>query len=376
MPKVSIITRTKDRPILLERAINSVLEQTFQDWEHIIVDNNDLLQKEFEELLEKYQNKYNGRLKIIKAPNPLPENYGMEELSNIGLKNATGEYFVIHDDDDSWQNDFLNTAINELENNPQLGGICTQLNYFIEEIKDNKINVLYSYPYKGVRGCSYFDIFFSRTYPAPIATVFRVDISKQLGYFNPKMLKAGDKEFILRFIKKAPIKVINKNLANYHARPYGGNAYANSTLGNNDYEDNLYWEKRVVEELFKHNFDLWCFYHLVELIRPFLEKCKIKKALQKCENKKVMLYGAGIRATELMKNYKKEFSKLNILGIFDQNKQKHGTKFCGYNIFPPEKINEYKPEKIILTVANSSMVEGFLHALVKKNNLDCEIVII
>lgn len=372
MPKVSIITRTCDRPLLLERAINSVLTQTFQDWEHIIVDNNNQATQAFSDLIEKYKDNYNNRLKIVQTE--FIQDQGLDKLLTLGLKEASGEYFLIHDDDDSLECDFLQETVDFLEKNPKIGGICTDLNYFIENIENNEIKTLYNYPYQGLSKVSYYDIFKERNYPAPISTLLRTKIAKKINYFNNKMLKYGDREFILRFLKEAKIAKMDKNLANYHARPYGQTTYANSTLGNKAYQDNLYWEKRVIEELFKHNFDLWIFYQIVEILRPFLEKKALKKALKECIDHKTALYGAGIRAEQLFKDHQKEFKKLEIIGIFDQNQQKQGQKFKNITIYAPEEAKNLKPERILLTVANSSMVEGFLQSLIKENKLDCKII--
>lgn len=100
--KVAIITRTKNRNLLLDRCIRSVLAQTEQDWVHVIV-NDGGEAAPLDELISAYQAQYRGRLKVIHNP----VSVGMEAASNIGINNSESTYLVILDDDDTWHAKFL-----------------------------------------------------------------------------------------------------------------------------------------------------------------------------------------------------------------------------------------------------------------------------
>ena len=89
----AVITRTKDSVLLLERAINSVLYQTFTNWTHVIV-NGGGNRTVLNELLSKYEAHYAGRLQVISHEVPL----GMEAASNVGIKKSDSKYLLIHDD--------------------------------------------------------------------------------------------------------------------------------------------------------------------------------------------------------------------------------------------------------------------------------------
>ena len=92
LPKVSIIIPTYNRANLLPRAINSVLNQTFKDFELIIVDdgstdNTRKVVKEFEEK--------DSRIKYI-----WQENFGgPAKPTNTGLKISKGKYIAFLDSD-------------------------------------------------------------------------------------------------------------------------------------------------------------------------------------------------------------------------------------------------------------------------------------
>ncbi|MBT6461191.1 MAG: glycosyltransferase family 2 protein, partial [Opitutae bacterium] len=130
--QVSIITRTKDRPVLLKRAIESVLNQTYTDWLHVIV--NDGGEKEaVESILEPFRDRYRDRLQILHHD----ESLGMQEASNAGIKNSNGEFIVIHDDDDSWSPGFLNACLSFLEaegSESTYQGVITRTERIYEEI--------------------------------------------------------------------------------------------------------------------------------------------------------------------------------------------------------------------------------------------------
>src|SRR5688572_27059131 len=98
MSKVAIITRTKNRELLLGRAIQSVLAQTFADFVHVVVNDAGNVAK-VEELTGQYQEKYAGRLQLIHRESST----GMEAASNAAIKASQSDYVVIHDDDDSWE---------------------------------------------------------------------------------------------------------------------------------------------------------------------------------------------------------------------------------------------------------------------------------
>ena len=101
-PRVSIVTRTKNRPALLGRAIDSALAQTLKSWEMIIV-NDGGESAPVDALVKKAAKQAAGRIRVVHNKKSL----GMEAASNCALKVARGEFVVIHDDDDSWQPAFL-----------------------------------------------------------------------------------------------------------------------------------------------------------------------------------------------------------------------------------------------------------------------------
>lgn len=91
-PTFSVITATHNRPQLLERMIESVLQQTFTDWELIIVD--DSTNNETKKRVQKYIN--TEQILYTKNAN----NKGALYSRNRGLNLANGKWITFLDDDD------------------------------------------------------------------------------------------------------------------------------------------------------------------------------------------------------------------------------------------------------------------------------------
>ena len=111
MPKVSIIIPTYNRSSLVKETVYSVLKQTLQDFEVLVIDdgstdNTGQVVADIKDNRIKYFHKNNG---------------GVSSARNLGLKNAQGQFICFLDSDDLWPNNFLQTMTANLQNNPQYG---------------------------------------------------------------------------------------------------------------------------------------------------------------------------------------------------------------------------------------------------------------
>jgi glycosyltransferase involved in cell wall biosynthesis len=94
-PKISVIVPTYNRSELLPRAINSILNQTFKDFELIIVDDGST--DNTKKIIEKYSEN-DSRIKYIYQEN----SGGPPRPKNTGIKIAKGNYIAFLDSDDEW----------------------------------------------------------------------------------------------------------------------------------------------------------------------------------------------------------------------------------------------------------------------------------
>ncbi|HZS40772.1 MAG TPA: glycosyltransferase family 2 protein [Polyangia bacterium] len=229
-PKVAVITRTKNRKVLLSRALDSVLEQRFTDWIHVIVnDGGD--PAEVEALLAPLRVRYGDRLKLIHHE----RSKGMEAASNAGIHASDSDYVVIHDDDDSWHPEFLAECVEYLEHNATiqgLAGVVTHSQRVLEDVEDGRIVNVVRLPYNNwLRGLSLFRMAASNSFP-PISFVFKRAILADVGYFREDLPVLGDWDFHLRVLRKYDLGLIARELAYYHFRRDSTHGeYSNTVTG-------------------------------------------------------------------------------------------------------------------------------------------------
>lgn len=92
-PLISVVMPVYNRAAWVTQSIDSILRQTYPHWELILV--NDGSTDETESILRAYAHDY-PNIRLIS----LTENWGSTRATNIGLADARGEYFSIHDSDD------------------------------------------------------------------------------------------------------------------------------------------------------------------------------------------------------------------------------------------------------------------------------------
>ena len=109
----------------LREAIDSILNQTFQDFELLIIDDCST-KIDVKSIIEKYDNK---KIKYLKNP----KNLGAAEARNLGLKNAEGEFIAILDSDDIALPLRFEKQVNYLKVHPEVGAVGSWAEVFPEK---------------------------------------------------------------------------------------------------------------------------------------------------------------------------------------------------------------------------------------------------
>ena len=129
MPQVSIITPCYNASRFISQTIDSVLTQTFTDWEMIIVDDGS--KDDSSDIVEKYVKK-DSRIRLIQQPNG-----GSANARNHGIREATGRYIALLDADDLWLPQFLEKQIEFMK---EKNAICVYSSY--KRIDENSNEIL------------------------------------------------------------------------------------------------------------------------------------------------------------------------------------------------------------------------------------------
>ncbi|MEJ8572833.1 glycosyltransferase family 2 protein [Microbaculum marinum] len=130
LPRVTIVTPTKNRRALLSETIGSVRAQTFHRWEHVIVDDgsDDGTDEMAEELA-----RIDPRIRFLRREG---ERGGANVCRNIGIRAGRGDYVLFLDSDDLLEPGCLERRVAILDRNPDLDFITFQTAFFIREIGD------------------------------------------------------------------------------------------------------------------------------------------------------------------------------------------------------------------------------------------------
>lgn len=197
MPFVSVIIPTYNRRQFVCDAIDSVLNQTYKDYEILVVDDASA-DETYEFLKEKYKDK------IILIRNK--ENRGVSFSRNIGMKNSKGEYICFLDSDDIWKKNKLAQQIEFFKNHPD--SVVNQT----EEIwlKDGKFKNQKKKHAKPNGEC--FTKILSICLVCASAVIIKREIFNEVGLFDESLEVCEDFELWLRIGAKYPIHLLPEAL--------------------------------------------------------------------------------------------------------------------------------------------------------------------
>lgn len=131
-PIISVILPTFNRGYCILNAMISVINQTYPNWELIVVDDGS--NDNTFEILREYIEKYDNILYIKHA------NRGVALTMNVGLRNATGSYSTFLGSDDYYRNAHLEQRITFMKSNPEIdlihGGVIINGNPYVYDKTD------------------------------------------------------------------------------------------------------------------------------------------------------------------------------------------------------------------------------------------------
>jgi glycosyltransferase involved in cell wall biosynthesis len=195
-PTISVILPTYNRAHVLSRAIESILSQTYRDFEFIIVDTAKMVGS---------LNRPEIRLLRHSC------NRGQNPALNTGIKASKGKFCAFLDSDDEWHPDFLYRVMACFEREPELGCVYTWAN--IIDAATGKIDVAMRFTAKG----NIYPEALSQGYVSHMITlVAKRDILFQVGLFDEDFEVCQDDDICIRLAKGAVFGLIPEPLAIIH----------------------------------------------------------------------------------------------------------------------------------------------------------------
>lgn len=211
---VAIVVRTKDRPLYLGRALDSIAAQTFGDYEVVIV-NDGGEPGAVEDAVAARSEEFRRRTSVIHNPSAT----GRWPAANAGVTATSAPLLTLHDDDDSWHPDFLAETVAHLRSHPDDHAALVRTEVVHERwegteavrtggylLEEHNPEVLLS------------DLLdFNRF--VPISFLYRRALHDRLGLYDATLPAAADWAFNLRILQLGPVPYASERvLAFWHQR--------------------------------------------------------------------------------------------------------------------------------------------------------------
>lgn len=383
MTEISVIIPVYNTEIYLRQCLDSVINQTFKDIEIICVDDGST--DGSINILKEYSNKYSNFTYLTQ------DHLCAGEARNKGLDIAKGKYIGFLDSDDYFEPDMLEKMHQRAMKFDADMVVCSS-KLFSERTKTYKKNSIH-YPIN--LNITPLDTPFSyKDFPDYIFNMFGFESCRNLllkelitknniRFQNLKTCEDNIFSLITRICAKK-IVVFNEELITNRIERENcimnerGN-YAINNIKAYIYIKNYLKQHKLYSKL-KNSFFNYalgsCGFEISrcndEQYKKFLRELKelmpfgwrrFKPALRKkyltinhlyklIGSKKIMLWGASLFLKEVLEKEQKE--NPNILGIIDKNPDNWGGMCGNYKIYPPEALNELKPDEVIMTILNNN----------------------
>ena len=213
-PRVTIVVRTRNRPRFLERALRSVTSQSLPDYELVVV--NDAGERSIvEDAVGALPEEVRARTLIVHNE----RSDGREAALESGMSASRCEFFAVHDDDDSWDPEFLARTVAYLDDHPEHAGVAVRCDVVHEVMEgeepvETRREVLAS----DIASWSLIETLVMNYVP-PISQLTRREAADRIGHWDGSLQTQADWDFNIRLLATSPVGFINgPALAHWHHR--------------------------------------------------------------------------------------------------------------------------------------------------------------
>lgn len=226
-PMVSVLMPNHNGGRFLAKSIDSVLSQTFQDFELIVVEDGST--DDSAAILAGYTD---PRLRVI----TLAQNEHICYALNIGLQQARGTYIARLDSDDCWMPDKLEKQIGYMLSHPECGASFTWVEVVDEEerllSREESPFVDLFHGENRSREQWLHDFFFHGSCLCHPTAVFPRKVALEMQGYRMSLVQLQDYALWIRIAKKYPIHILQEPLIRYRHCLQGGNVSARSHANN------------------------------------------------------------------------------------------------------------------------------------------------
>ena len=201
-PKVSVIIPTHNRAEMVQRAIQSVLAQTWQGTMEIIVVSDGSTDN-----TENVVNSFNDpRIRFFKHE----KSRGASAARNTGLRASRGKYIAFLDDDDEWTSEKLEVQMPVIENSDtKVGLVYAWMEYF----RDGKSDHVHA---PELRGDVLVEMLDTQAIGGCPTIIIKREVIDTIGYFDESLPRGNDGDYWRRISKHYHVDYVPKILASIH----------------------------------------------------------------------------------------------------------------------------------------------------------------
>ncbi len=221
MPKVSVVISAFNHEEYISQSIKSILNQSFRDFELIVVDNGST-----DSTYKMILSVMDPRIRIFS----IEKNVGFGYALNYCLKKSRGKYISLFTSDDLCSSDKLEKQVKYLDTHPEIGAVFSQA-----EMIDEERNRLEKHYYDGVfnqknrnrhQWLNYF--FYHGNCLCFPSALIRKSVYGRIGIENERLAQLHDFDLWIRLCLKYDIHIINEKLIEFRIRKDNKNAGADT----------------------------------------------------------------------------------------------------------------------------------------------------
>ena len=231
MPRVSISVPCYNYAHYLQDAVQSILNQSFRDWEAITIDDAST-----DSTWEVMQGFRDPRIVCVRHT----QNKGNIVTFNLAIARSSGEYVAILSADDLYRPNFLKRTVEMLEAHPDAGMVYT--GWEMVDARGRTIREVTSMPHAQDGVYDELPSLLLGCHIPQCGTLVRRRVLDQVGVYDPTLIRAGDWDLWLRIARRYKVAFVSEAL--YQYRRHGGNMSVDpGTLLRTEQELNLILER-------------------------------------------------------------------------------------------------------------------------------------
>lgn len=265
----------------IKRAMDSVLDQSYQKFELIIVDDGST-----DKGVAKVEEYSDIRIKLIKQ-----KNQGVSAARNKGIREAKHNYIGLLDADDEWDDSFLAEILSLIKKYPEMGGYATSYKFITRE-NNKEVIPEFSCFIKSFKG--EIKNYFKYSLKDPLISASSVVIPKKIfnktGYFDEALTKGEDLDLWYRIALEYNFAFSSEMLVTYHKE------------ANNRTSDREYHLKEEFVNKLAENIDNY-YKTTNEFEKKYINKRILKKSKSYIMNNKMCWARKLLRKTTIKNKY-------------------------------------------------------------------------